>query len=181
MHPIFEDIHRLYRKKLEGHDRDFCQLRPARSRTGQGTAWSTQDVIEHLVLTYRSTAATLDRYIERNTPTQRPPHWKHRLLQLIVIRCGGFPHRMQAPTPVVPGKTDMPAMTGDELSAYMKRELEDLDAKIEKCRQLFKDRPFAPHYAFGPLRANQWRRFHFVHGRHHLAQLTRIRKQTAAR
>jgi len=180
MHAVFEDLHRLYRKGLDGKDSAVCQLRPAHSHTGKDAAWSTQDVVEHLVLTWRSTGALMDRYLERKAPTQRRPNLKHRTLQLLVIRYGGFPRGVQSPEAVLPGKTDMPAMTGDELSAWMQSELNELDAKIEKCRQLFGKQPFAPHFIFGPLTAEQWRRFHFVHGRHHLAQLKRIRKQTAA-
>jgi len=180
MNPAFENLHELYQKKLHGKDIAACQLRPARPHRGQGAAWSTQDVVEHLVLTYRNTGALMDRYLERKSGTQRRPNLKHRALQLLVIRCGGFPRGVQAPEAVLPGKTDMPAMTGNELSAWMRSELEELDTKIEKCRQLFGKQPFAPHFVFGPLTTEQWRRFHFVHGRHHLAQLKRIRKQTAA-
>jgi len=180
MHPMLEDIHRLYRQTLVGEDSAACQRRPAHSHNGLAAAWSTQEVVEHLVLTWRNTGALMDRYLERNSPTQRRPNLKHRALQLLVIRCGGFPRGVQAPEPVVPGKTEMAAMTGDELSAWMKTELESLDAKLDKCCQLFGKQPFAAHFIFGPLTADQWRRFHFVHGRHHLAQLKRIRKQTAA-
>lgn len=180
MHAIFQDIHRLYRAGLAGKGCAACQLRPAHSHDGKDAAWSTQEVVEHLVLTYRNTGALMDRYIERNAPTQRRPHLKHRALQLLVIRCGGFPRGVRAPEAVVPGKTDLPAMTGDELSAWMKTELENLDAKLDKCSQLFGKQSFAPHFIFGPLTTEQWRRFHFVHARHHLKQLKRIRKQTAA-
>jgi hypothetical protein len=180
MHPTFEKLHQLYRKNLDGKDCAFCQRCPAHSLTGQGTAWSTQEVVEHLVLTYRSTGALFDRYLTRNSPTQNSRNMKHRALQLLVIRCGGFPRGVQAPELVRPGKTDMPAMTGNELSTWMKAELEAVDAKIEKSSQLFGKQPFASHFIFGPLTAEQWRRFHFVHGKHHLAQVKRIRKQTAA-
>ncbi len=180
MHLVFEELHDRYRKALAGKDCDACQLRPARSLRGKGTPWSTQEVIEHLVLTYRNTGALMDRYLERSSPTQRRPNLKHRALQLLVIRCGGFPRGAQAPEPVVPGKTGMPAMTGEELAAWMEAELKNLDAKLEKCSRLFGKQPFAAHFIFGPLTADQWRRFHLVHAKHHLAQLKRIRNQTSA-
>ena len=180
MHPVFEELYDRYWTRLEGKDRDFCQLRPARSFHGRGPAWSTQDVIEHLLLTYRSTGALFDRYLTRNTPSQKSRQMKHRVLQFLVIRCGGFPRGVNSPEHAQPGKSGMPPMSGDELSTCMRSELEKLDAKIDECRQVFEKRPFAAHFIFGPLTADQWRRFHFVHGNHHLKQLNRIRKQTAA-
>ncbi|HEX3470916.1 MAG TPA: DUF1569 domain-containing protein [Silvibacterium sp.] len=180
MDPAFEDLHKLYQKNLRGKDRDSCQLHPAHAFRGDEAAWSTQDVIEHLVLTYRSTGALFDRYLARNSPTGSTRKWKHRALQFLVIRCGGFPRGVQAPEHARPGKADMPPMSGEELAACMRSELEKLDAKIGECQQAFEKRAFASHFIFGPLTADQWRRFHFVHGKHHLAQLKRIRKQTRA-
>jgi hypothetical protein len=179
MHPAFEELHQLYRKSLTGKDCEFCQRRPARSLRARGKPWTTQDVVEHLLLTYRSTGAVFDRYLTRNSPSQKPRQMKHSFLQFLVIRCGGFPRGTHAPEHAHPGKMDLPPMTGEELAALMRSELEELDAKLEKCRQAFGKSPFASHFIFGPLTADQWRRFHFVHGRHHLAQLKRIRKQTA--
>ena len=178
MHRILEDLHKLYRKNLEGRDRAFCQLHPAQSHNGKDAGWSTQEVVEHLVLTYRNTGTLLDRYIERNSPTRRRVHLKHRFLQLLVIRFGGFPRGVPAPEFVRPGNANLAAMTGDELTTLMRSELETMDSKVEKCRECFDASPLASHFVFGPLTADQWRRFHFVHGRHHLAQLKRIRKQT---
>ena len=191
MHPMLENLHQRYRKSLAGKDRDFCQLRPAQSPRGnsdpkskhepQSQSWTTQEVIEHLVLTYRNTGALFDRYLARNSPSSQPITAKHRILQYLVIRCGGFPRGVSAPEHVRPGKSGMPPMNGDELCACLRSELEKLDAKIDECSKAFAKASFAPHFIFGPLTAEQWRRFHFVHGRHHLKQLARIRRQTALR
>ena len=180
MHPVFEDLHNRYRKSLSGKDCAACQLRPARSLHGKATPWTPQDVIEHLLLTYRDTAALFDRYLSRKSPSQRPVETKHRVLQFLVIRCGGFPRGVRAPEAVCPGKCGMGPMSGDELCACMRSELENLDAKIDECFKTFEKTPFAPHFVFGSLTAEQWRRFHIVHGRHHLKQLARISKQTKA-
>jgi Protein of unknown function (DUF1569) len=180
MDAMFEDLHQRYRKKLAGKDRDACQLRPAHALRGKSEGWTTQEVIEHLVLTYRSTGALFERYLVRNSPSERAVTAKHRVLQFLVIRCGGFPRGVSAPAFARPGRSGMPPMSGEELAACMRAELEAMDAKLERCRQAFGSSPFAPHVVFGPLTADQWRRFHFVHGQHHLKQLDRIRKQTRA-
>jgi len=182
MHAMLEDLHQRYRKSLAGRDRDTCQLRPTRflrSKSDAGSKpWTTQEVIEHLLLTYRSTGALLDRYLERNSPSRQHATAKHRVLQFLVVRCGGFPRGANAPEFTQPGKSGLAPMSGEELAALLRSELEAMDAKLEKCRQAFGVNALAPHFAFGPLTADQWRRFHFVHGRHHLKQLARIRKQT---
>lgn len=180
MHPVFEDLHARYRKSLSGKDCDTCQLRPARSLRGDGPAWTTQEVIEHLLLTYRSTGALFERYLERNSPSGKTRQMKHHVLQFLVVRCGGFPRGASAPDHALPGKSGMPPMSGEELCTCMRSELEEMDKKLEKCQQAFGSRPLAAHFVFGPLTADQWRRFHFVHGRHHLKQFARIRKQTKA-
>ena len=178
MHATLEDLHQRFRKQLAGKDCACCQLHPAHASHSKSEAWSTQEVIEHLVLTYRNTGALFDRYLSRNSPSTQPVTGKHRVLQFLVIRCGGFPHGVTAPEPVCPGKSGMEPMSGEQLADCLRSELEAMDAKLEKCRQAFGANPLAPHFIFGPLTADQWRRFHFVHGRHHLKQLDRIRKQT---
>ncbi|MBV8113803.1 MAG: DUF1569 domain-containing protein [Silvibacterium sp.] len=180
MDAMLEDLHQRYSKKLAGKDCDACQLRPARALRGKSEGWTTQEVIEHLVLTYRNTGAIFERYLARNTPSQRPVTGKHRVLQFLVIRCGGFPRGVSAPEFARPGRSGMPPMSGVELADCLHAELEAMDAKLEKCRNAFGSSPLAPHFVFGPLTADQWLRFHFVHGRHHLKQLDRIRKQTKA-
>src|SRR5580704_7869501 len=96
------------------------------------------------------------------------------------LRPARSPRGASAPDHALPGKSGMQPMSGEELCACMRSELEEMDMKLEKCRQAFGSRPLAPHFIFGPLTADQWRRFHFVHGRHHLKQLARIGKQTKA-
>src|SRR5579883_560147 len=174
MHPVFEDLHARYRKTLSGKDRAACQLRPAHPLRGKATPanlpWTIQDVIEHLILTYRNTGELLDRYLERRSPSQKPREAKHRVLQFLIVRCGGFPRGVAAPEAVCPGRCDMPPMTGDELCSCMRSELEKLDARLDECIRTFDKTPFASHFVLGPMTAEQWRRFHFVHGRHHLRQ-----------
>jgi hypothetical protein len=33
------------------------------------------------------------------------------------------------------------------------------------------------HLILGPLTAAQWRKFHWIHGRHHVKQILRLREQ----
>jgi hypothetical protein len=41
------------------------------------------------------------------------------------------------------------------------------------------DGPIAMHLILGPLNARQWRKFHYVHGHHHLLQIRKRAGNTA--
>ena len=56
-----------------------------------------------------------------------------------------------------------------------------MDDRITQCRQRFGIQRVASHFLLGPLRPDQWRRFHVVHMRHHLDQLKRIEKSVSER
>ena len=47
------------------------------------------------------------------------------------------------------------------------------------CRRKFGMERVAVHPFLGPLRVDQWRRFHVVHGFHHLTQLRSVIAQVA--
>ena len=50
---------------------------------------------------------------------------------------------------------------------------------LDACRRKFGMGKVAVHPWLGPLRVDQWRRFHVVHGFHHLAQLRSVIEQVA--
>jgi hypothetical protein len=52
--------------------------------------------------------------------------------------------------------------------------MEKIDGLLGECAEKFGSQPMASHFIFGPLSTEQWREFHTVHARHHLAQMSRI-------
>jgi hypothetical protein len=60
-------------------------------------------------------------------------------------------------------------------------EAERMDRTLRACRERFGIQPIASHRFFGPLRVDQWRRFHAIHVRHHARQVRAIRKATPMR
>jgi Protein of unknown function (DUF1569) len=49
-----------------------------------------------------------------------------------------------------------------------------MDTAIAKAEKKYGSQtPLVDHPILGPLRAAQWRKFHWVHGKHHLKQLQR--------
>lgn len=175
MNPAFQRLSDAYRAKLFGLSSPRCQLRPV----GDAAAWSTQDVVEHLLLTYRGSVAQVEKYLHRGSPTTRKAGWKQIAARTLVIHLRYFPRGQMAPEFVIPGRRGLPEMNGNQLASLLEEDLNRLDTELVRCEQAFGSHAFASHFRFGPLSARQWRRFHVVHGKLHLAQLTEIEKQIA--
>jgi hypothetical protein len=170
MNPVLDSVQQSYAEMLGGLDSARAQLHPA----GDSEQWSAQNLVEHLVLTYRSTAVVLEERLQKGRPTQAPITQEHLLRWNRYIGAGKFPAGNQAPERVKPGQISLPVLSGAELASLQRTELEAMDRLLDQCCEKFGAQPMASHFAFGPLTVEQWREFHAVHSRHHLAQLSRI-------
>jgi DinB superfamily len=172
MHAVLQQVFDSYRAELSGKPTDWCQLHPGQDER----LWSAQEVIEHLVLTCRSTSRVLDKRLERGRPTadhSSPAQW---LLQLFMLSFGRMPRGAPAPVFARPDQLHWPPMNGAELVDLLRQEIEPMDALLDRCRERFGLQRVATHFVLGPLRPDQWRRFHVVHLRHHLGQLHRLQE-----
>jgi len=170
MHPVLQQVFDSYRVELADKPAAWCQLHPLQDER----LWSAQDLVEHLVLTCRSTSRVLQKRLERGRPTaghSTPIQW---FLQLVVLSFGRMPRGAPAPIFARPDQLHWPPMNGAELADLLRQEIEQMDSLIGTCRHRFGPQRVAAHFIFGPLRPDQWRRFHVVHIRHHLEQLRRI-------
>jgi hypothetical protein len=137
------------------------------------TTWSTGDILEHLSLAFAGTIAGMHRRLENGHPTKRVATIKERLLSFVLTRLGYFPSGRGAPAGTVP--QGVPPRTA---LATIRRNLIAMDAAIAQCEQRFGPRiKFASHPVLGPLKAKEWRRFHYVHTRHHMRQVRALREQ----
>jgi hypothetical protein len=85
----------------------------------------------------------------------------------LVVELGHMPRGLQAPARVKP--TGQPSVTAvaDALA-----QLDHMDETLSRCEMRFGRRALlADHPILGPLSLRQWRRFHWVHTRHHMRQL----------
>ena len=176
MHPAFCNMLEELTACTEGVSKDTAQIHPAHDET----RWSIQQVIEHLVMTYRSTCGILQSRLEKGRPLFTKPTMRQRTMQLFVTRFGYFPKDIPAPSAVMPAHANLPPMGGNDLLQALQQDLETMELLIEKCRAQFGERRVATHIILGPLTAEQWIQFHGVHGRHHGKQLRRIRASIAA-
>jgi DinB superfamily len=172
MNSTLDQLRREIASSLQGLDAVQTQLRPA----SHPDKWSIQQIIEHLLLTYSSTEGVIKARVVKGIPTRAKPTLTNRISQYAVTRCGYFPTGRQAPEAVTPQPTTRP-LTGDALAQTAVETLAQLDLRFAEAETLFgSSSQCATHAILGPLNIRQWRRFHLIHGEHHLKQIAAIRK-----
>ncbi len=134
--------------------------------------WSAAEILEHLYLTYTGTAKVFQRCLDAGKPLATRATLKQKAMTALVVECGYFPPRRQAPRYVVPRGT--PA---ERVVAEISPQIAVMDELITRCESRFGARAkLLDHPVMGPLTARQWRRFHWVHGWHHVRQIRQRRK-----
>ncbi|ADW68964.1 DUF1569 domain-containing protein [Granulicella tundricola] len=159
---------------LQGLERNQTQAAPVH----RPEKWNIQQIVEHLLLTYRLTSASLEDRIRKGTPTRASRTLKHRIAQLVVVRIEHFPSGHKAPAPVTPPRLTS-LRSGEELAGRVQAELTRLGQLCTQAAALFGDRRALSHGMLGPMSMQQWRHFHLVHGLHHIKQIQRIRRDHA--
>jgi Protein of unknown function (DUF1569) len=134
--------------------------------------WSAAEVLEHLSLTYSGTVRGFEKCLQAGHPLATPIVLKQRLAILLVTRFGYLPSGRDAPATTRPKGT--PAQ---QIANEIGRRVEEMDLAIAACENRYGGKVrLLNHPILGPLTADQWRRFHWVHGKHHLKQIEAIRK-----
>jgi hypothetical protein len=176
MHAVLERVVNQISGELRHLDVDATQLHPK----DLPYKWNAQQVIEHLVLGYRMTTQALETRLKKGRLSR-----KHRrtylqwTLQMMTLTFGAMPHGVPALEETEPKPGGFAAMSGRELTDLLQREIEVMDAALDSCRRRFGIERVGVHPFLGPLRVDQWRRFHAIHGLHHLTQLRSVLAQVA--
>jgi hypothetical protein len=174
MHAVLDRVVDQISGEVRHLEADAAQLHPK----DLAYKWNVQQVIEHLVLSYRMTTEALESRLKKGRLSR-----KHRRtylqwsLQMMVLSFGSMPHGVPALEETMPKPGDFPAMSGRELADLLRREMEAMDRVLDACRRRFGIERVGIHPFLGPLRVDQWRRYHTVHGQHHVAQLRSVLAQ----
>ena len=137
--------------------------------------WNIQQNIEHLLMTMRGSAAAVQVCLQGTSPALPKSTLAQRFAQWFVLGRGIFPSGRKASATATP--TLLTALrSGDELAEKVHGALLQFDGVAAETERLLGRERAAPHPVLGPLSMRQWRRFHLVHGRHHLRQIWRIRE-----
>jgi hypothetical protein len=170
MHPVLATVQQRFQQALEPMSVPEMQVYPL----DNDKRWNTQQIAEHLILTYQLTSKTLGERLAKKRRTNAKRTALQRWLQIMVVGIGHLPKGAPAPEATVP--LSSPPASGSELARRMSEEVEKMDQLIDQCRQVFGMEYVASHVLLGPLRVDQWRRFHAVHGEHHLKQVLALKE-----
>ena len=134
--------------------------------------WSTAEILEHLYLTYTGTVKGFERCLEAGKPLARAPELRDRMRTFVVTGLGHLPQGRKAPE-----RTQPRGMLADEVAREIGPRISAMEHLIAQCETRYGKRTrLLDHPILGPLTARQWRKFHWVHGRHHMKQIHKLRQ-----
>jgi len=171
MYPPFEETCAKYSQELVGFTAETLEMHPG----SDANRWNARQIVEHLVLTYRSSGSVLQQRLDKGRPTQARSTIKQRVPQVVLLGLGFMASGRAAPVGVKPGAAPDSSLDGPALAELFQSELQRMDELLDQCEARFGKQQMATHQILGPLSAKQWRRFHVVHARHHLKQIKMIR------
>jgi len=167
----------LLREELEvalgGLDSQQTQLQPV----GEQGKWTVQQIVGHLLKTYAATEKAMEARVAKGQPTRAKVTVVQRVSQFALLRAGYFPQGRVAPEVVCAAAGEDAAPSG-VLIAQLDLALFAMDRKLAETEALFgRNARSVNHMVLGPLSIDQWAKFHLAHGRHHIKQISAIRRQ----
>ena len=134
--------------------------------------WCAGEILEHLYLSYTGTAKGFERVAAAGKSLATTSTWTQRSQTLIVVVLGYMPSGRKAPSVTRP--RGLPA---ERVLAEIGLKIAEMDTVIARCENdLGPRRQLLDHPVLGPLTGAQWRKFHLVHGLHHIKQIKRLRR-----
>jgi hypothetical protein len=129
--------------------------------------WSCAQILEHLLLTYKGTNRGLAKCMEGGAPLATGATLRDRIANLMVLKLGYLPNGRKSPERAMPR-----GMPLEEVRQAFSTELEQMGSALDDCEERFgAQTKILDHPFIGPLTAEEWRRFHWVHGHHHARQI----------
>lgn len=134
--------------------------------------WSSAEILDHLNLTYLGTIKNFERCLASGRSQPSPDRSSHRWRRIAILNLGFFPSGRTTPQWVRPRGTPAAQLT-KEIFENIRR----MDHLIHESGVRWgHGEPVASHPILGALTAQEWRKFHLVHGKHHVRQILRLKK-----
>lgn len=138
--------------------------------------WCAAEILEHLYLTYTGTVKGFGRLLDAGKPLASSSTLKNRAHALLVVGLGYMPTGRQAPAVARPR-----GLAPDKVAADILPKLSEMDAILAQCAARFGSHAkVLDHPILGPLSIAEWRKFHLVHGLHHVKQIQRLKDKVNA-
>lgn len=103
-------------------------------------------------------------------PNVTPATMKQRVGRILVLSFSYLPSGREAPAMARPK-----GLPQEKVLREIVAKIREMDAMISRCEQSLGRGKLLDHVILGPLTGAEWRKFHWVHGRHHLKQIWRLR------
>ena len=161
MHRHLEKLQREIAAAVEG-------MTPDQLRWHAHGRWSAAEVLEHLYLTYTGTIKGFER-VAAGQRFPSKPTWRDHARRWLVVVLGHMPAGREAPANTRPR-----GLAPENLVAEIKAKIAEMDEVIASCERSLGSGRLLDHPILGPLTAAQWRKFHLVHGLHHVEQIRRL-------
>lgn len=134
--------------------------------------WCAAEVLEHLYLTYTGTIKGFERVAAAGKSLATGPSWAQRRRRWVVLGLGYLPSGREAPQHTRPRGVPQEKVLGE-----IGLRITEMDDVIRRCEeQLGQNRNLLDHPVLGPLTGGEWRKFHLVHGLHHVNQIRGLRE-----
>jgi len=153
------------RREIEATTQGLGEAEWKRAPLGR---WNSAQILEHLGRSYGATAKMLELSLgEGGPPPVRAAKISERLAQFLVVSLGMFPSGRKAPAFVMP--QDEP---GRDVLQQALSGLERMKVAMAAAEERWGSKqPVAVHFVLGPMNLGQWRKFHYLHGHHHVRQM----------
>jgi hypothetical protein len=133
--------------------------------------WCAAEVLEHLYLTYTGTTKGFERVVQAGKPLVSRGTFKQRVGAAMVLGFGYLPTGREAPLVARPR-----GVPREKVLAEIGPAIAGMDDIIGRCEEkIGRGEKLLDHPILGPLTGAQWRKFHLVHGLHHVKQIRRLR------
>lgn len=166
MDPHLKKLQKEIADAISGLDSELLRCR-------QPGKWCTAEILEHLYLTYTGTLKGCSRLLAAGKPLGSRPTLRNRVQALVVVGLGYMPSGRQSPEATRPR-----GLPVDKVFGEIQARIDEMDAALTQCAAKFGTRrKVLDHPLLGPFSIGQWRKFHLVHGLHHVKQLRRLQQQ----
>ncbi len=133
--------------------------------------WCIGEILEHLTLTFNGTCKAVERGVKEHAPSAKPS-LKQRAMIAAVVKMGVFPKGRKAPKMTVPG-----GKAPEKSVKVIRESLTTLDKALADCEKRLGPKYRLPHPVLGALTVPEYRKFHYIHTRHHMKQVDALRNR----
>ena len=132
--------------------------------------WCAAEILEHLCLAFTATSKGFERVLAAGHSLAGNPTLRNRLQTFIVLTFNYLPEGRTAPKQTLPQ-----GLPPQQVKAQTAAAIAAMESILSQCESRLGRGKLLDHPFLGPFTADQWRKFHLLHGRHHAKQIQSLR------